>query len=131
MPQRFLLHTSPTYKISWLAGWLHSLSASSILTFLLQQELCCSGHFLCPLLRLPNHHFFFAGSFLSVRSHPCAGSHLFVISGRNNFSLLASSNGGCPHPAHKLHCQETDFHLHQPQASTSAIFSSGLGGAPD
>lgn len=47
-------------------GCPHSFLAASIFMFLLQQELCCNGHFLSPSLGLLHRHFSFAGSFLSV-----------------------------------------------------------------
>lgn len=38
-------------------GCLHDFLAPSSLTFLLQQEICCNGHFLLPSLGLLRHHF--------------------------------------------------------------------------
>lgn len=82
-------------------GCLHSFLAPSSLTFLLQQEICCNGHFLLPSLGLLRHHFFRCQLLSLFVDHIPVLALASVISGRNNFSSLASSIRAYPHPAHK------------------------------
>jgi len=92
----FVLHWRVTFP-----GCLHSFLAPSSLTFLLQQEICCNGHFLLPSLGLLHHHFFRCQLLSLFVDHIPVLALASVISGRNNFSSLASSIRAYPHPAHK------------------------------
>lgn len=67
----------------------------------MQQEICCNGHFLLPSLGLLRHHFFRCQLLSLFVDHIPVLALASVISGRNNFSSLASSIRAYPHPAHK------------------------------
>lgn len=93
----FILHLHVSFP-----GCLQSFLASSILTCFYYSRI-----FAAMVISLAHHldYSIITFSLLALFSlrwpHPCAGSRLFVISGRNNFSSLASSIRAYPHPAHK------------------------------